>query len=116
MEQTKNQNTKDMGCEKNPGENSGNEEHSQVTNEDLEGTFKHKQSLKFSKNQLFPFSEFDSVSNEIDSINAFLDSLESNVDNIKEQLMSILTSNREIVKELKEQKEDEKDEKPMETN
>lgn len=62
------------------------------------------------------FAEFDSVSNEIDSINAFLDNLENNVDNIKEQLLTILSSNREIVKELKEQKvQDEGDEKPMET-
>lgn len=39
----------------------------------------------------------------MDSIAAALDSMESNVDNIKEQLMSILMSNREILKELKEE-------------
>lgn len=36
MEKQEN-NNKEMGCEKNPGENATVEDHSQVTNEELEG-------------------------------------------------------------------------------
>lgn len=43
------------------------------------------------------------MSAEIDSLNTVLDNMESNVDNIKDQLMAILMSNREILKELKEE-------------
>ena len=49
------------------------------------------------------FLEFESVSAEIDNLNSVLDKMESNVDNIKDQLISILMSNREILKELKEE-------------
>jgi hypothetical protein len=38
-----------------------------------------------------------------------LDGLESNVDTIKDQLIEILNSNREILKELKEEKEKDKE-------
>lgn len=54
------------------------------------------------------------MSAEIDNLNGILDKMESNVDNIKDQLLSILMSNREILKELKEENQkssDSKDEK-----
>ena len=43
MEKQENHN-KEMGAEKNPGENSNIEDNSHVTNEDLEGKICHKQS------------------------------------------------------------------------
>jgi hypothetical protein len=103
--------------EKTPDEKKVAENNSQATNEDLEGEV-NSISVCFMLN-FYIFSEFESVNNEIDSINAFLDSLETNVDNIKDQLMTIMSSNREILKELKEEQkngENEKDdERPMET-
>lgn len=47
------------------------------------------------------FLEFEDVSAELDTLNAALEKMENNVDSIKDQLMSILQSNREILQELK---------------
>lgn len=60
------------------------------------------------------------MSNEIDSINAYLDSIENNVDSLKDQLLNILASNRELLKELKDERmanegSESEDQKPMET-
>lgn len=49
------------------------------------------------------FLEFENVSQEIESLNAVLDHMENKVINIKDQLLEILISNREILKELKEE-------------
>lgn len=51
------------------------------------------------------FLEFENVSNEIDSLNLYLDSIENNVDSLKNQLLTILASNREILKEMKAERE-----------
>lgn len=55
------------------------------------------------KTNNFSFLEYEQVSEELDNLNGILDTMESNVDNIKDQLLSILMSNREILKELKEE-------------
>jgi len=73
---------KTMGSSKTP-EEATSEDHTDASSADLE--------------------EFESVSAEIDNLNSVLDTMESNVDNIKDQLISILMSNREILKELKEE-------------
>lgn len=112
-----------MGASKNPGEKT-NDDHAEATVDDLEGEgfFRFNYSDDINETN---FLEFESVSAEIDNLNGILDAMESNVDNIKDQLMSILESNREILKELKEENQKSADgneaevdpvEKPMDTS
>lgn len=96
---------KTMGSSKTP-EESLSEEHTDASSADLEGKKYNISSTRSENNRkinLKIFLEFESVSAELDNLNSVLDTMESNVDNIKDQLISILMSNREILKELKEE-------------
>jgi hypothetical protein len=45
------------------------------------------------------------VNSSLDNLNSALDHIENCADNIKSQLLELLMSNREILKEIKEQNE-----------
>lgn len=98
----KNNSAPAMGSDKTPGEISS-EDHSEATPSDLDGKFLNDFYADAGIIIYSHFLEFENVSAEIDNLNAFLDTMESNVDNIKDQLLSILMSNREILTELKEE-------------
>ncbi|CAO1390378.1 unnamed protein product [Diamesa serratosioi] len=71
------------------------------------------------------FEDYQAVNAELDTLNAALNNMESNVDNIREQLLELLSSNRELKEQLKKEnqnknsndsEESDKDkEKPMES-
>ncbi|CAO1385412.1 unnamed protein product [Diamesa tonsa] len=71
------------------------------------------------------FEDYQAVNAELDTLNAALNNMESNVDNIREQLLELLTSNRELKEQLKQENQnknsndsgesDEAKEKPMES-
>ncbi|CAO1413926.1 unnamed protein product [Diamesa hyperborea] len=71
------------------------------------------------------FEDYQAVNAELDTLNAALNNMESNVDNIREQLLELLTSNRELKEQLKQENQnknsndsgesDEAKENPMES-
>lgn len=94
-----------MGSSKTP-EGNASEDQSDATVADLEGEiWASKLSISCRKLIKTYFLEYESVSEELDNLNGILETMENNVDNIKDQLLSILMSNREILKELKDENE-----------